>query len=224
MTIAIIPARIGSKRIKKKNVKLFFGKPIIFYSIQAAKRSGLFSRIVVTTDSIKISNIAKKYGADVFFRSKNLSNDSTMLAPVILNVLRKKEYSKEKYACCIYATAPLINFKDLKKSFLEIKIKKSNACHSVTDYDFPVVRSLVFSKPFIHFKYKKFKNIASQKTPKIVHDAGQFFWIKVEYFLKSKDLFPKKTLGYYIEKERTQDIDTMHDWYLALYKYKKLIK
>tara|TARA_B110000977_G_scaffold175638_1_gene230549 strand:- start:31634 stop:32311 length:678 start_codon:yes stop_codon:yes gene_type:complete len=221
MTIAIISARIGSKRIKEKNIKPFFGKPIIYYSIRAAKQTGLFSKIIVTTDSLKIAKIARKYGADIFFRSKKLSKDSTMLAPVIYDVLKQKEYSSEEYVCCIYATAPLINYRDIKKSLLKIKIKKCKACHSVTDYDFPVARSLIFFKSLIQFKYKKFKNTPSQKTPKIVHDAGQFFWLKINSFLKSKNLFPKKTLGYYIDRDKTQDIDTMNDWNLALYKYQK---
>ena len=221
MNIAIIPARIGSKRIKEKNIKNFFGKPIICYSILAAQQTGIFSKIIVTTDSLKIAKIAKKYGADIFFRSKKLSKDSTMLSPVIHDVLKKNEYSSEDYVCCIYATAPLINYTDIKKSLLKLKVKKCLACHTVTDYDFPVARSLIFSKSLVQFKYKKFKNTPSQKTPKIVHDAGQFFWLKASSFLKSKNLFPKKTLGYYINRDRSQDIDTMSDWNLALYKYKK---
>ena len=221
MNIAIIPARIGSKRIKEKNIKNFFGKPIICYSILAAQQTGIFSKIIVTTDSLKIAKIAKKYGADIFFRSKKLSKDSTMLSPVIHDVLKKNEYSSEDYVCCIYATAPLINYTDIKKSLLKLKVKKCLACHTVTDYDFPVARSLIFSKSLVQFKYKKFKNTPSQKTPKIVHDAGQFFWLKVNSFLKSINLFPKKTLGYYINRDRSQDIDTMSDWNLALYKYKK---
>jgi len=221
MNIAIIPARIGSKRIKEKNIKNFFGKPIICYSILAAQQTGIFSKIIVTTDSLKIAKIAKKYGADIFFRSKKLSKDSTMLSPVIHDVLKKNEYSSEDYVCCIYATAPLINYTDIKKSLLKLKVKKCLACHTVTDYDFPVARSLIFSKSLVQFKYKKFKNTPSQKTPKIVHDAGQFFWLKVNSFLKSKNLFPKKTLGYYINRDRSQDIDTINDWNLALYKFKK---
>jgi len=221
MTLAIIPARIGSKRIKEKNIKIFFGKPIIYYSIKAAKQSGLFSKIIVTTDSLKVSKIAKRYGAEVFFRSKKLSNDSTMLSPVLFDLLKKKEFLKEDYACCLYATAPLINYKDLKKSFFTMKKKRIKSCHSVTDFEFPVSRSLNFSNSLISFKDKKFKDLPSQKTPRIVHDAGQFFWIEINSFLKSKNLFPKKTLGYFIDRNKTQDIDTKHDWELALYKFKK---
>ena len=223
MTLAIIPARIGSKRIKEKNIKFFFGKPVIYYSIKAAKQCGLFSKIIVTTDSLKVSKIAKKYGAEVFLRSKKLSNDSTMLSPVLYDLLKKKEYSNENYVCCLYATAPLINYQDLKRSFLKMKKSKIKSCHSVTEFDFPVSRSLNFSNSLISFKYKKFRDTPSQKTPRIVHDAGQFFWLEINSFLKSKNLFPKKTLGYFIDKDKTQDIDTKHDWELALYKYKKKI-
>lgn len=218
MAIAVIAARSGSKRIKNKNIKIFCGKPIIYYSIKAAKDSKLFKEIIVTTDSNKISRVAHHFGAKIFLRSKKLSTDNVMLLPVIYDVLKK---SKSEYACYIYATAPLIKFRDIQNSYRKIKKYKADCCLAVTNYDFPVSRSLVKDNIYIKFKYPKWKNIPSQKTPKIFHDAGLFFWLNIKNFIKSKNLLPKKTIEYYINSNDAQDIDTISDWNLATYKFKK---
>ena len=174
MTICIIPARSGSKRIKNKNIKLFAGKPIISYAIQLAKSCGLFKRIVVSTDSYKISKIAKKYGAEVpFLRSKKLANDFTPTLDVLIDCINKISSQNTKYHFCLYPCTTLIYKKDLINSFK--KIKKINFDHlsSVSEYDASPYRALRFvGKNRIEFNSKKFARMRTQNIPKLCHDTG----------------------------------------------------
>jgi pseudaminic acid CMP-transferase len=178
MNLAIIPARIGSKRIKNKNIKNFEGKPIIYYSILAAKLSGVFDKIIVSTDSLKIASISKKYGADVpFLRSKELSKDNIGIIEVISKVLKKLKIKPNlsTKVCCIYPTAPMLN-----KNFLIKGCKKLTQNYdyvlSVQREDSRILRGFYINKKTIIPINKKTKNIRSQNLKNLYLDAGTFCW------------------------------------------------
>lgn len=224
MTICIIPARSGSKRLKNKNIKNFFGKPILSYVIKIAKQSKLFSRIIVSTDSDKISRISKKFGAEVFIRSKKLSNDHIPTLEVIKDCINKLSLQKIKYHCCIYPTAVLIDPKNLIKSFNKIKKLKAEYLIAITDYGCSPLRSFNLNKKYwINFKYKKFSNFRSQDLPKSFHDTGSFYFYKTSALLKKKNQLPKKTTFFFVDRHKTEDINSLEDLQLAKLKF-KLIK
>ena len=212
MKVCLIPARSGSKRIKNKNIKLFFGKPLIYYSINAAKKSKVFDKIYVSTDKKNIGNIAKKYGAEVpFIRPKKISKDSTIDAEVINHFTKycKKNNINIKYFCYIYPTAPLLSKKIIKNTF---KILKKNKCYRVfTICKFPskIERALKKNKKNqIAFKNKKFARTRSQNLKDYYYDAGQLYW----YNFKSKN---RKTIGYQLKDLEAVDINNMNDFNLA---------
>ena len=224
-TLAIIPARGGSKRIKNKNIKLFNKKPIIFYSINAAKKSNLFKEIMVSTDNDKIAQVAKKYGAKIpFYRSKKNSGDFSIIADVIEEVIKK--YKREKidfeYICCIYATAPLINEIYIKKAYNYLIKYKYDTVISVAQFDYPIQRSLTIKNKRLIFQWPNNYKKRSQDLKKFYHDAGQFFWIKTSNFLKNKKIFNNNTYPLIIPSLDVQDIDTLEDWKIAELKYKLL--
>ena len=218
MLTAIIPARYGSKRIKKKNIKTFIDKPILYYSIKAAKKSKLFKRIIVSTDSDAIRKIAISNGAECpFVRPKNLSGDEIGTAPVLQHAVKTLKL-EDDFFCCIYATAPLLNFKDLIRSYNLIKNSKYNSCYSITNFSFPLQRAVTKqSNNVVKFKWKKNANISSTK-----HDAGMFYWLRTKEFKKQKTLYPTKSIGYDLSDDKVQDIDTLSDWKIAEAKYKYL--
>jgi len=225
MSICIIPARADSKRIKNKNIKNFNGKPIISYAIRLAKSSGLFKRIVVSTDSHKISKIAKKYGAEVpFLRNKKLSNDTASTADVLVNCIKNISSENTKYHFCIYPTTPLLLKKDLKNSFKKIKKKNYDRLVAVSDYDYSPYRAFKFvGKDKIKFESKKYIHKGSQKFPRLCHDCGSFYIYKTKSLLKYKTNLPKKTTYYFLEKYRSIDINHQSDFELAelVFKYLK---
>ncbi len=226
MTICIIPARSGSKRVKNKNIKLFAGKPIISYAIQLAKSCGLFKKIVVSTDSYKISKIAKKYGAEVpFLRSKKLANDFTPTPDVLIDCIKKISSQATKYHFCLYPTTTLILKKDLINSFK--KIKKINFDHlsSVSEYDASPHRALrLVGKNRIEFNSKKFALTRSQDLPKLCRDSGSFTIHRTKSLLKHNRKLPKKTTYYFIDKYRCIDIDTESDFKFAEFVFKHFNK
>jgi len=219
MNIAIIAARGGSKRIKKKNIKNFKGKPIIFYSIKAAIKSNCFKRVIVTTDDLSIAKIAKKYGAEVpFIRSKKLSKDSVSNRQVIQDVLKRINLDNINYVCQIFAAAPFIRAEDIKKSLKELK-KNPNAdfCFTVSSYPHPIQRSLkINSRGRIEMFYPKFRNYNSQDLAKSYHDAAQFYWGKLNSIRKNKITFSKISIPFIIPRYRSIDIDDFEDWKQAL--------
>ena len=226
MIVAIIPARIGSKRIKKKNIKLFLGQPIISYSIKTAKKSKIFDKIIVSTDSNIIGNIARKYGADFLFkRPKKLSGDKVSTGKVILHAIKwlSKNIKKPRLICCIYPTAPLMNHDDLIKSFKKIKSKKWNYIFSATKNHFPIERSFYFNKKNqlnLINKNNFFKK--SQSFKPTYRDAGQFYWGTYNAWINKSVIFEKNSSIYLLPNLRTQDIDNIEDWKIAekLYKIK----
>ena len=216
MNIAIIPARAGSERIKKKNIKIFHGKPIIAWSIQEALKSKLFKKVIVSTDSKKIANISKKYGAEVpFLRSKSLSKSTANINDVIFDVL--KYYKNKKilinYACLIYACAPFLKSQDLRKAFRIIKKnKKLDYVLSISKFKSAYYRSLKISGNLIKPLFKKYVFSRSQLIRDFYFDNAQFTIGRSESWLKKKHAFISNTSYVYIPSYRSQDIDTIEDW------------
>jgi len=226
MIVAIIPARIGSKRIKKKNIKPFLGRPIISYSIKAAKDSRIFDKIIVSTDSNVIGNIARKYGAEFLFkRPKYLSGDTISTREVILHSIKwlSANIKTPTFICCIYPTAPLMSHIDLIKSFKLLKSKKSDYIFAATKNSFPIERCFYFNKNkqlTLVNKYNYFKRSQSFK-PKY-HDVGQFYWGKYDTWVDNSKFLNRNSSIYLLPNSKAQDIDNIEDWELAekLYKLK----
>ena len=224
MNLAIIPARIGSKRIKNKNIKNFEGKPIIYYSILAAKLSGVFDKVIVSTDSLKIASISKKYGADVpFLRSKELSKDNIGIIEVISKVLKKLKIKPNlsTKVCCIYPTAPMLNKNFLIKGYKQLT-QNYDYVLSVKREDSRILRGFYINKKTIIPINKKTKNIRSQDLKNLYLDAGQFCWGFAKSWLSNKGCHELKSTFIDIPDKYVQDIDTIEDWKKAIIKFKKL--
>ncbi len=226
MTICIIPARSGSKRIRNKNIKLFHGKPIISYAIQLAKSCGLFKRIVVSTDSYNISKIAKKYGAEVpFLRSKKLANDFAATSEVVVDCIKRISSQTTKYHFCLYPTTTLLFKKDLINSFKKIKQNDFDQLIPVLDYNISPYRALKFvGKNRIEYRSKKFSLSRCQDLPRLCHDSGSFYIYKTKNLLKFKNNLPKKTTYYFLDSWRAINIDTESDFKFAEFMFKCMKK
>lgn len=227
MNVAIIPARGGSKRIPRKNIKAFCGKPMIAWSIEAARKSGVFDRIIVSTDDDEIARVARHYGAEVpFKRPVELSNDFATTIDVIHHAITelKKNYIFEN-ACCIYATAPFIQSEDLIEAFKKLNTEECDYVFSATSFPFPIQRAVkVNSNGFIEMFNPQHEKSRSQDLEPAFHDAGQFYWGKPGAFLERKGFFTSKSILQLLPRERVQDIDTQDDWDVAenLFKLLKL--
>ena len=198
--LAIIPARGGSKRIPRKNIKLFMGKPIIAYSIEAALRSGLFDEVMVSTDDEEIAVVAREYGASVpFMRSAETANDYATTADVICEVLDCYENIGKIFdtVCCIYSTAPFISKDILQQSFHELMVNGWDSIFSLVAFSYPIQRCLY-------------------------HDAGQFYISTVTAFLKYNGFWGEKTGAFIMNELQVQDLDTDTDWKLAEMKFQLL--
>ncbi len=227
MNIAIIAARGGSKRIKLKNIKLFRGKPIISYSIQAAIKSRCFKRIIVSTDNKKIAKIAIKYGAEVpFMRSKKLSLNKIGNREVIIDAIKQLKLKvMPEYICQILATAPFISHLDIIKSHKKLKDTKADFCFSVSKFSYPIQRALkVTKKDRVEMFFPKYRKYHSQKLEKSYHDAGQFYWGKTKTILKDKVTFSKISTPFLIPTYRSIDIDDIEDWKQAVLMSKYIFK
>ena len=224
--LCIIPARGGSKRIPKKNIKLFLGKPIIAYSIVAALESGLFSEVMVSTDSEEIAEIAKQYGAKVpFIRSSMASDDYATTFDVIKEVIF--EYSNDgksfDHACCLYPTAPFITSKILNKAFTVLKDQDLDSVLPVMPFSFPIQRAFkIENQGELSYVDPSMEKVRSQDIDKRYHDAGQFYFFKVQKCLESESLVMKKSGAIIIDELKGQDIDSLVDWKIAELKYELL--
>lgn len=221
--IAIIPARGGSKRIPRKNIKDFLGKPIIAYSIEAALKSELFDEVMVSTDDYEIAEVAKKYGASVpFMRSKENSDDFATTSDVILEVLEeyKRIVDDFDYFCCIYPTAPFITPHVLIESFnLMIKVKADSVI-PVVKFNYPIQRALkINNNNKLEYIWPENINKRSQDFDHLYHDAGQFYWSNVDYFYKNERLISQNSVPFVLAQTVVQDIDNKEDWKLAEIKY-----
>ena len=228
MTICIIPARKNSKRIKNKNIINFMGKPMIAHVINLAKKSNLFSRIIVSTDCLKIAKIAKIFGAEVpFLRSKKLSGDHVNSIDVVIDAIKQISSENEKFHCCIYPTAVLTRNVDLLNGFKKIKKLSANQLIAVSDYDYSPYRSLkITGNNWIKFNNEKFAQTRSQDLPSLIHDTGSFYFYKTSAILKNKKNLPKKTTYLMIDRIRSVDINNPEDLKFAhfLYKFNKISK
>lgn len=224
--IAIIPARGGSKRIPKKNIKNFLGKPIIAYSIEAALTSGMFDEVMVSTDDEEIAQIAKNYGAKVpTFRSSEHSNDYATLVDVLLEVIDdyKKRGEEFDYFCCILPTAPFVNVNKIKSAFKKLQNNDFDSVFPVIEFSYPIQRSLQIVEDKVFLVSSRFMNTRSQDLEKRYHDSGQFYWSKTESLIATKKLFTQNSGAIIISELETQDIDTLTDWRLAEMKYKIML-
>ena len=216
MNVAIITARGGSKRIPGKNIRNFFGKPMITWPIGEALKSGLFSQIVVSTDSHEIAEVARQYGAVTpFMRPPELSDDITPTAPVLAHALKtlSEMGSSYKYACCIYPTSPFMQSDDLKSAFNLLAESKAPMVYSVTSFPFPILRAVKMQEDgSVVFNWPEHEITRSQDLPEFYHDAGQFYWFDTDTFLQKPTLMPKGTRPYILPRWRVQDLDTMEDW------------
>jgi len=222
--LAIIPARGGSKRIPRKNIKEFLGKPIIAYSIEAALNSGLFDEVMVSTDDDEIVDIARQYGAAIpFMRSPENSNDFAGVTEVCIEVLENYKAIDRIFnnICCILPTAPLIYSGNLIKAAGMLD-NNYDGVFTVVEYSYPIQRSLKIDGEFIHMRWPENFTKRSQDLEKTYHDAGQFYVIKAETLLRDKKLFVEKSGAIILSELEVQDIDTETDWKLAELKYKLL--
>ncbi|NLC27616.1 MAG: pseudaminic acid cytidylyltransferase [Campylobacteraceae bacterium] len=221
MNIAIIPARGGSKRIPKKNIKEFYGKPLIAYSIGVAKKSELFDKIIVSTDDENIAKIAAIYGADILERPKELADDFTGTTPVVAHaiVATQKNIDELKSVCCIYATAPFLEEKYLKEGHAKLLASNSRFVFSATTFEYPIQRALKISGEMF---YPEYLNSRSQDLEEAFHDAGQFYFGTPKAWLERKIMFSKESLMIQIPRYLVQDIDTLEDWKRAELMYRAL--
>ena len=223
MIICVIPARGGSKRIPRKNIKEFNGKPIIAYSIEAAFESNCFDQVIVSTDDNEIKEVAKKYGAQVpFVRPEKLSNDSAGTIPVIKHAIEWMEQKNNyiKHVCCLYATAPFIKSKVLIKAYQQLKDSGADYCFSVTSFTFPIQRAIkIVQGDKVEMFYPEYFNKQSQDLEEDYHDAGQFYWLKANTFIKNPVIYTDNAIPVILPRNLTQDIDTEEDWINAEHMY-----
>jgi len=223
--LCIIPARGGSKRIPRKNIKHFKGKPIIAYTIHAALESGLFEEVMLSTDDIEISEIAKTYGATVpFMRSIQNANDFATTVDVILEVINSYLNIGKKFdnICCIYPTAPFVTSDRLCEGF-EMLINGADSVLPVMSFDYPIWRSFKINEnKCLEYNWSEFINARSQDLPNAYHDAGQWYWVKTTKLISTRKLIFETTKGLHLSPFEAHDIDTLHDWKLAELKYEYL--
>ncbi len=222
-TLAMITARGGSKRIPKKNIKEFNGKPIIAYSIEAALKSGAFDEVMVSTDSEEIADVARKYGAKVpFLRSEKTSNDYATTTDVIEEVSDEYRKRGEDYdiITCIYPTAPFITAERLKTAVETLKASDADGLIPVVRFSYPPQRAMEIQEGSLVFRQPEFLSARSQDLVPHYHDAGQFYVTRTESFLKNKNLMLGKILPLELSELEVQDIDNEVDWKLAELKFK----
>lgn len=219
MNIAIIPARGGSKRIPRKNIKEFHGKPMIAYSIEAALASNCFDKVIVSTDDAEIAEVAKKYGAEVpFMRPANIADDYATTLDVIKHAI---EFTEQlawgiKNVCCIYATAPFLTPEFIQKGLQELTKSTVDYAFSATSFPFPIQRAIKLNaEQRVEMFQPEHLNTRSQDLEEAYHDAGQFYWGTADTFVGKKAIFSTKSRMILLPRKYVQDIDTPEDWDFA---------
>ena len=228
MNICVIPARGGSKRIPRKNIKNFFGQPMIAYSIKAALKSECFDKVIVSTDDQEIAEVAKSFGAEVpFMRPDELANDYAGTVPVIKHAIEwfDDQGQSPSEVCCLYATAPFVQADAIRKAYKQMKQEQAEYCFTVTSFAFPIQRAIkVTAENQIEMFYPEHFETRSQDLEESYHDAGQFYWGKAEAFKQQKPLFSKSATPYILPRHMVQDVDTPEDWKRAELMYEVLKK
>ena len=228
MNICIIPARGGSKRIPRKNIKSFCGQSIIGYSIKAALDSQCFDQVIVSTDDAEIAEVAKSFGASVpFVRPDELANDYTGTIPVIKHAIEwcDDQGQSPSEVCCLYATAPFVKAGILRKAYKQMQSTQADYCFTATSFAFPIQRAIkITAENRIEMFYPEHLETRSQDLEESYHDAGQFYWGKAEAFKQKKPLFSKNSTPYILPRQLVQDIDTPEDWKRAELMYQVLKK
>ncbi|RYE53866.1 MAG: pseudaminic acid cytidylyltransferase [Sphingobacteriales bacterium] len=223
-SLAIIPARGGSKRIPRKNIKNFLGKPIIAYSIEAAMKAGCFAEVIVSTDDAEIAEIAKAYGAHIpFYRSDKNSDDHATTAEVITEVLDSYESrlgKKFDSFCCIYPTAPFITPDKLKRAKNLLEEENVTSVIPVVAFSFPILRSLTIKEDHLKFNWPEYTLTRSQDLPSAYHDSGQFYFVNTAAFRETGNFFTPCARPIILSELEIQDIDTETDWKIAEMKYR----
>jgi pseudaminic acid cytidylyltransferase len=226
MNLAIIPARGGSKRIPRKNIKEFHGKPIIAWSIEAAKATKQFDQIIVSTDDIEIAAIATSYGAIVpFTRPAELSNDYATTVDVVSHATQwmLEKGVRVEAVCCIYATAPFIDINDLRRGFAVFTTGNWDYVFAATDFPAPIFRSFKQNTDGgVEMFYPEHFLSRSQDLPTALHDAAQFYWGKPRAWIERRNVFDKGSFPILIPRWRVQDIDNADDWLRAELMFKAL--
>ncbi len=225
-SLAIITARGGSKRIPRKNIKLFAGRPIIQYSIDAAIASGCFDEIMVSTDDIEIAEIAKKCGASIpFMRSNQSSDDYSTTTDVLEEVLNSYKTNGKTfdYCCCIYPTAPFVTSKKLQTAFQKLSASHAKSVIPIVRFGFPIQRSFKLDNGLVKMNWPEKLNVRSQDLEPAFHDAGQFYFFSVDDFLIDKKIFTDNTIGIEMPESEVQDIDNPEDWKIAELKYTLMV-
>ena len=221
--IAIITARGGSKRIPKKNIKEFCGKPIIAYSIRAALDSEIFDEVMVSTDSEEIAEIARAYGAKVpFMRSAKTSDDFATTADVLMEVLERYQEMDRTFdvMSCIYPTAPFVTPQKLQSAYDTLKKEQAVMAMPVVAFSYPPQRSYILQGNMLEMKWKENYNKRSQDLEKMYHDAGQFYMYQVDAFVRLKGQMTESIVPVIVDEMEVQDIDNETDWKLAEQKYR----
>ena len=222
MRIAVIPARGGSKRIPRKNIREFCGKPMIAWSIEAALKSACFDHVIVSTDDAEIAEVARRHGAAVpFKRPAELSDDHTGTIPVIRHAIEWVNDNNDESAqqvCCLYATAPFVRAEDLRQGLSVLVDTGSDYAFSVTSYAFPIQRALRRVGMF----NPQYFDTRSQDLDDAYHDAGQFYWGNAEAWLQAKVIFAEGSTPVLLPRHRVQDIDTAEDWERAEWMFRAL--
>lgn len=223
MKIAVIPARGGSKRIPRKNIRLFCGKPVMAYSIAAAQEADLFDQIVVSTDDEEIASVARASGATTpFLRPREMADDFTGTNAVVRHAIAwfNGQGHDITHACCIYATAPLIQARFIREGYDTIARSDAAFAFSVTSYAFPVQRALrLTTGGRVDALYPEHRTTRSQDLEAAYHDAGQFYWGTASAFLEDLPLFSPRSIGVVLPRFLVQDIDTLEDWEQAEFMY-----
>lgn len=227
MNLAVIPARGGSKRIPHKNIKLFCGRPMIAWSIEAAVKSDCFDRIIVSTNDSEIAEVARQWGAEVpFMRPQELADDYTGTIPVIRHAVEQMNNinANPDYVCCLYATAPFVRADNLRDGLERLKGSTADYAFSVTSYGFPIQRAVkVTPAGRLEMFSPEHFSTRSQDLEEAYHDAGQFYWGAAGAWLAERPLFGTGSLPIVLPRYRVQDIDVEEDWVRAEWLFKAMV-
>jgi N-acylneuraminate cytidylyltransferase len=214
--IAVIPARGGSKRIPHKNIRPFCGKPMIAWPIEAARESGCFDHIVVSTDDVEIARIALSHGAEVpFVRPTELSDDHTATRPVVIHAIREAEklWGSVEFTCCMYATSPFMTSTDIRNGLDVLVRSEADFAFAVTTFPYPIQRALKRTADNrVAMFHPEHRLTRSQDLEEAYHDAGQFYWGRTQAFLEDRPTFSDAAIPIVLPRSRVQDIDTLEDW------------